>query len=137
MPQGPQGLFNRYQIWLQMRGLGSGAAATANWLTNAVVSHTFLPLTQALGGSGTFWIYAAITACGTAWAYLQLPETKGVACEPCALLGRLYLAARGLSSLDRGSQQRMWDRMGLHAAARCQGCDVRCRKACIVQQHTL
>lgn len=60
-----------------MRGLGSGAAATANWLTNAVVSHTFLPLTQAIGGSGAFWLYTVITACGTAWAYLQLPETKG------------------------------------------------------------
>ena len=60
-----------------MRGLGAGAAATANWLTNAVISHTFLPLAQAVGGSGAFWIYAAITACGTAWAYMQLPETKG------------------------------------------------------------
>ncbi|CAL5228707.1 g11888 [Coccomyxa viridis] len=65
----------------QMRGLGSGAAATANWLTNAVVSHTFLPLTQAVGGSGAFWIYASITACGTAWAYIQLPETKGLSLE--------------------------------------------------------
>ena len=63
--------------WLQMRGIGSGAAATANWLTNAVVSHTFLPLIQVIGGSGAFWIYAVITACGTAWAYIQLPETKG------------------------------------------------------------
>ena len=62
---------------LQMRGLGAGAAATANWLSNAVISHTFLPLAQAMGGSGAFWIYAAITACGTAWAYVQLPETKG------------------------------------------------------------
>ena len=35
-----------------MRGLGAGAAATANWLTNAVVSHTFLPLIQAVGGLG-------------------------------------------------------------------------------------
>ena len=60
-----------------MRGLGAGAAATANWLTNAVISHTFLPLAQAVGGSGAFWIYAAITACGTVWAYVQLPETKG------------------------------------------------------------
>ena len=64
-------------LWLQMRGLGSGAAATANWLTNAVVSHTFLPLTRAVGASGAFWTYAAITACGTAWACVQLPETKG------------------------------------------------------------
>ncbi|CAK0782513.1 hypothetical protein CVIRNUC_005731 [Coccomyxa viridis] len=65
----------------QMRGLGAGAAATANWLTNAVISHTFLPLTQAVGGSGAFWIYAAITACGSAWTYVQLPETKGLSLE--------------------------------------------------------
>ena len=80
---------------LQMRGLGAGAAATANWLTNAVISHTFLPLTQAVGGSGAFWIYAAITACGSAWTYVQLPETKG------GCLGRLpELCCQGGDSLS-------------------------------------
>jgi len=61
----------------QVRGLASGAAATCNWLTNAVVSQTFLSLTLKLGGDGTFWLYAAIAAIGMAWVYCALPETNG------------------------------------------------------------
>lgn len=87
--------------WLQMRGMGAGAAATANWLTNAVVSHTFLPLIQVIGGSGAFWIYAVITACGTAWAYIQLPETKGGLREqtPRHALCKAYSLAHSRSGL--------------------------------------
>jgi len=61
----------------QVRGLASGAAATCNWLTNAVVSQTFLSLTLKIGGDGTFWLYAAVAAAGMAWVYCALPETNG------------------------------------------------------------
>ena len=60
-----------------MRGLASGAAATANWLANAIVSQTFLVLTQHLGGSGTFWIYTAVSLGGLLWVFHVLPETNG------------------------------------------------------------
>ncbi|KAK9829082.1 hypothetical protein WJX72_003793 [[Myrmecia] bisecta] len=66
---------------LQVRGLASGAAATANWVTNAVVSQTFLTLTQHLGGSGTFWLYAGIALVGGAWVYWKLPETNGLSLD--------------------------------------------------------
>ena len=45
-----------------MRGVAGGAAATANWLTNAAVSQTFLTLVQWVGASGAFWMYATIAA---------------------------------------------------------------------------
>lgn len=64
-------------LWLQLRGLGGGAAATCNWITNAVVSQTFLTLIQHLGGSGTFWLYAVIALAGALWVYFALPETNG------------------------------------------------------------
>jgi hypothetical protein len=57
--------------------LASGAAATCNWLANAVVSQTFLSLTLKLGGDGTFWLYAGIAAAGMVWVYFALPETNG------------------------------------------------------------
>ena len=60
-----------------MRGLASGAAATCNWLVNAVVSQTFLSLTLKLGGDGTFWLYAGVAAAGMVWVYFALPETNG------------------------------------------------------------
>ena len=62
---------------LQLRGLGGGAAATCNWMTNAIVSQTFLTLIQHLGGSGTFWLYAVIALAGAIWVYFALPETIG------------------------------------------------------------
>ncbi|KAK9802634.1 hypothetical protein WJX73_008174 [Symbiochloris irregularis] len=66
---------------LHMRGLGGGIAATANWGTNAVVSQTFLSLTQQLGGSGAFWLYACIALAGLAWAWAVVPETAGLSLE--------------------------------------------------------
>jgi len=62
---------------MQLRGLGGGAAATCNWITNAVVSQTFLTLIQHLGGSGTFWLYAVVALAGAVWVYSALPETNG------------------------------------------------------------
>lgn len=66
---------------VQLRGLGGGAAATCNWITNAVVSQTFLTLIQHLGGSGTFWLYAVIALAGAVWVYFALPETNGMSLE--------------------------------------------------------
>ena len=71
---------------LQLRGLGSGVAATANWSTNAVISQTFLTLTQRLGGSGAFWLYAVIAVAGFLWTYLVLPETAGGMLRPAVEL---------------------------------------------------
>ena len=68
---------NMHVTHMQLRGLGGGAAATCNWITNAVVSQTFLTLIQHLGGSGTFWLYAVIALAGAVWVYSALPETNG------------------------------------------------------------
>ncbi|CAL8471078.1 g10620 [Coccomyxa elongata] len=65
----------------QVRGFASGAAATANWVTNAAVAQTFPVLTHALGGSGTFWLYAGISAAGAVWAFFSLVETQGLSLE--------------------------------------------------------
>lgn len=68
---------NMHVMHMQLRGLGGGAAATCNWITNAVVSQTFLTLIQHVGGSGTFWLYAVIALAGAVWVYSALPETNG------------------------------------------------------------
>lgn len=83
---------------LQLRGLGGGAAATCNWITNAVVSQTFLTLIQHLGGSGTFWLYAVIALAGAIWVYFALPETNGTNQQfsHVILLQRAVLRCRAL-----------------------------------------
>ena len=62
---------------MQVRGLANGASATANWLSNALVSQLFLVLADILGPSGVFWLLALIAFLGTIWVYIFLPETKG------------------------------------------------------------
>eukprot|EP00891_Asterochloris_glomerata_P003905 jgi/Astpho2/3905/Aster-04413 len=74
----------------QVRGLASGAAATANWLANAIVSQTFLVLTQHLGGSGTFWMYTAVSLGALLWVFHSLPETNGVSCQHASQYGRAW-----------------------------------------------
>lgn len=63
---------------LAARGLASGLSGTANWLTNGVVSQTFLLLVHAARASGAFLIYAGIALVGLLWAGVYLPETKGL-----------------------------------------------------------
>ena len=58
--------------------MAGGAAATANWLTNFVVSQCFLTISEAVGISGTFLIYTVFALCGFIAVWIYLPETKGL-----------------------------------------------------------
>jgi hypothetical protein len=81
---------------LTIRGVAAGTAGTANWLTNGVVSQTFLLLTHALSASGTFLLYASIAAAGTLWSVIFLPETKGLSlAEIQALFKRRAVKGNG------------------------------------------
>ncbi|EIE20094.1 general substrate transporter [Coccomyxa subellipsoidea C-169] len=85
-----------------VRGFACGVAATANWLTNALVAQTFLMLTGTLGGSGTFWLYAAIAAAGTVWAHFAVVETQGLSLEEVQEMFKARTKRR-----RAGSQQRL------------------------------
>ncbi|EPS58962.1 hypothetical protein M569_15849, partial [Genlisea aurea] len=66
---------------LRYRGIGGGIAAVANWVSNLIVSESFLTLTEAVGSAGTFLLFAGFSAVGTVFIYLLVPETKGLAFE--------------------------------------------------------
>ena len=66
-----------------MRGLSNGAAATSNWLANAIVSQLFLALADVLGSSGIYWLLAVVAVIAGLWAYVFLPETNGEK-QPCS-----------------------------------------------------
>jgi SP family galactose:H+ symporter-like MFS transporter len=53
----------------------------ANWLSNFVVSLTFLSLLQGLGDVWTFLLYAALSLVGLWLCSRFVPETKGVPLE--------------------------------------------------------
>ncbi|KAL6990662.1 Inositol transporter 4 [Sarracenia purpurea var. burkii] len=66
---------------LRYRGIGGGIAAVSNWISNLIVSETFLTLTEALGSSGTFLLFAGFSFLGLVAIYFLVPETKGLPFE--------------------------------------------------------
>lgn len=66
---------------LRYRGIGGGIAAVCNWVSNLIVSETFLTLTEALGSAGTFLLFAGFSTVGLIAIYLLVPETKGLQFE--------------------------------------------------------
>ena len=66
---------------LAIRACGMSAATIANWTSNLIVALTFLNLTDVLGRPGVFLLYAALTFAALAFAYVLVPETKGLSLE--------------------------------------------------------
>lgn len=62
---------------LKYRGIGGGIAAVFNWISNLIVSQSFLTLTHALGSAGTFLLFAGISAVTGTAIFFLVPETKG------------------------------------------------------------
>ena len=66
---------------LKYRGICGGIAATANWISNFIVSLTFLSLTTALGTSLTFLLFAVISVFALAFVLFFVPVTRGLSFE--------------------------------------------------------
>lgn len=62
---------------LKYRGIGGGIAAVSNWISNLIVSQSFLTLTHALGSAGTFLLFAGISVVTGTAIFFLVPETKG------------------------------------------------------------
>ena len=66
---------------LGVRGTAMSVTLFANWGMGFVVSLTFLSLLQALGTSGSFWLYAGLCAVTVVFAARFVPETRGRSLE--------------------------------------------------------
>ncbi len=66
---------------LQIRGVGISVAISCCWAFNMLVAMTLLTLIDAVGISGTFWIYAILCVLGVLFVYFLVPETKGCTLE--------------------------------------------------------
>ncbi|MET7641368.1 sugar porter family MFS transporter [Streptomyces sp. NPDC005438] len=60
-----------------VRAEGSSIATAVNWISNFVVSLSFLPVASALGQGESFWIFSAICVAAFFFVGRYLPETKG------------------------------------------------------------
>lgn len=77
---------------LQYRGIGGGLAATCLWVSNLIVSETFLSLTSAIGVSKTFLVFLVIACFTLLFVFLFVPETKGLTLEKLEeMLHDLYM----------------------------------------------
>ncbi|TYZ63044.1 hypothetical protein PybrP1_010087 [[Pythium] brassicae (nom. inval.)] len=66
---------------LRVRSFALSVSTSVNWLSNLLVSFTFLSVIDALAPHGAFWLYALLAALGFAFLWRELPETKGLALE--------------------------------------------------------
>ncbi|MFG3258864.1 sugar porter family MFS transporter [Streptomyces sp. NPDC048172] len=66
---------------LRIRGTAMSATMFSNWTMNFLVSLTFLTLLDALGGAGTFALYAAVCALLAVFTARRIPETRGKSLE--------------------------------------------------------
>ncbi|CAG8442600.1 2335_t:CDS:10 [Diversispora eburnea] len=66
---------------LNVRGRATGIATATNWMTNLIVSITFLPLTEMITISGTFWMYSGFMVIGWIFVFNLVPETCGKSLE--------------------------------------------------------
>jgi len=66
---------------LRFRGVCGGVAAVANWVSNLIVTQTFLSLTKALGTSATFFLFCGVSFLALVVVFFTVPETKGLQFE--------------------------------------------------------
>lgn len=62
---------------LHMRGLGIGISVFVLWVTNGFLSLYFLSLVDAVGITGTFFLFAVVGALALIFVVTQVPETRG------------------------------------------------------------
>jgi MFS transporter, SP family, galactose:H+ symporter len=84
---------------LKIRGQAASVATMANWLSNFLVSLTFLSLLNRLGSVSTFLLYAVLSLLGLWFCFRFVPETKGV---PLERIERDLRAGRPLRELGAG-----------------------------------
>lgn len=70
-------LLNAEMYPIKVRGRAAGLATTVIFGCTAVVSFTFLPLIEALGETGTFWLFGVLSVAAWVFVYFFVPETKG------------------------------------------------------------
>ncbi|KAI4298294.1 hypothetical protein L6164_031871 [Bauhinia variegata] len=66
---------------LRYRGICGGMASTATWVSNLIVSQSFLSLTQAIGTGWTFMLFGFVTVAAIIYILIFVPETKGMPME--------------------------------------------------------
>lgn len=73
-----------YPLWA--RGTCQSLAAASAWISNLIISFTFLSLVDAITTPGVFWMFTGLSLLGLLFFLLLVPETKGTSLEEVELL---------------------------------------------------
>ena len=65
----------------RIRGRAMSIATLCLWLACILVTATFLSLVEAIGSTGAFWLYAAMSVVNLFFIWRVMPETKGRSLE--------------------------------------------------------
>lgn len=61
----------------EYNAIASPITGSFNWLLAFIITVTFGSISAAIGIGQTFWIFAGLSALGTIFTFLLIPETKG------------------------------------------------------------
>ncbi|XP_061354135.1 probable inositol transporter 2 [Gastrolobium bilobum] len=91
---------------LRYRGICGGMASTTVWVSNLIVSQSFLSLTQAIGTAWTFMIFGIVAVVAIFFVIIFVPETKGVPMEEVEkMLEQRSLQFKFWQKRDSGSEK--------------------------------
>jgi sugar porter (SP) family MFS transporter len=65
----------------RIRGRAMSIATLCLWLACILITSTFLTLVEAIGSTGAFWVYAAMSILNFLFIWRVMPETKGRSLE--------------------------------------------------------
>ena len=65
----------------RIRGRAMSIATLCLWLACILITSTFLSLVEAVGSTGAFWLYAAMSVVNFLFIWRVMPETKGRSLE--------------------------------------------------------
>lgn len=66
---------------LNRRAVGGSMISCTNWLTNSVLSLTYLTITDRIGNENTMLLFALFTIFNWLFVYIWYPEVKGLSLE--------------------------------------------------------
>ncbi|KAJ7946954.1 Sugar transporter [Quillaja saponaria] len=91
---------------LRLRAQASALGAVGSRVSSGVVSMSFLSVSRAITVSGTFFVFAVISALSVVFVYTCVPETKGKTLEEIELI---FQNERGqqTSELEMGDSERL------------------------------
>jgi len=91
----------------EYRGICGGMAATVCWISNLIVSESFLSIAEAIGIASTFLIIAVIAVVAFLFVLLYVPETQGLTFDEVELIWKERAWGKNPNTqnlLEQGSQ---------------------------------